>query len=93
MERYLIETPHTEQNCLALIEEIHAQGFLRNFDWGCKAGVHTGWAVIEAESEAQARMAVPPLVRGQAQVVRLNKFDAEELAQLHKKAAARGTAE
>jgi hypothetical protein len=88
MERYLIETPHTEQNCLALIDEIHAQGYLSNFDWGCKAGVHTGWAVIEAESEAQARMAVPPLVRGQAQVIRLNKFDATELALLHEEEAA-----
>ena len=92
MERYLIETPHTEQNCLALIDEIHAQGFLWNFDWGCKAGVHTGWAIIEAESEAQARMAVPPLLRGQAQVVRLNKVSAAELAELHKKAAARQSA-
>lgn len=29
-------------------------------------GVHTGWAIIEAENEAEARLAVPPLVRGQA---------------------------
>ncbi len=92
MERYLIEAPHTKQNCLALIDEIHAQGFLWHFDWGCKAGVHSGWAVIEAESEAQARMAVPPLLRGRAQVVRLNKFSADELAQLHQREAAKRTA-
>jgi hypothetical protein len=62
MERYLIETPHTQQNCLDLLDQIDAQGYLFNFDWGCPAGVHTGWVVIEAENEAQARMAVPPLV-------------------------------
>jgi hypothetical protein len=28
-------------------------------------GVHTGWAVIEADNEVEARLAVPPLVRGQ----------------------------
>jgi hypothetical protein len=83
MDRYLIETPHTEQSCLALIDELHAQGYLSNFDWGCKAGVHTGWALIEAENEPQARLAVPPLVRSQAHVIRLNKFDATELALLH----------
>jgi LmbE family N-acetylglucosaminyl deacetylase len=88
MERYLIETPHTAENCLALIEEVHAQGYLNNFDWGCRAGVHTGWVVIEAESEEQAYMAVPPLVRKQARVTRLNKFDISEVGSLHKEAAA-----
>ena len=83
MERYLIETPHSAENCLALIEEVHAQGYLSNFDWGCKAGVHTGWVIIEAENEAQARMAVPPLVRSQARVTRLNKFDVGDVASLH----------
>lgn len=83
MERYLIETPHTAENCLALIEVVDAQGYLSHFDWGCRAGIHTGWIVIEAESEAQARMAVPPLVRKQARITRLNKFDAGEFAFLH----------
>jgi hypothetical protein len=83
MERYQIETPHTKQNCLDLVDEIHAQGYLANFDWGCRAGVHNGWAIIEAENEAQARLAVPPLVRGQARVTRLNKFSAADLALLH----------
>ena len=53
------------------------------FDWGCMNGVHTGWAIIEAENEAQAHLAVPPLVRGQARVVRLNKFDAAMVTQLN----------
>src|SRR5215472_14713678 len=33
-----------------------------HFDWGCMDRVHVGWAVIEADSEARARLAVPPLV-------------------------------
>jgi hypothetical protein len=87
MERYLIETPHTGENCLALVDAIQAQGYLHNFDWGCKAGVHNGWAIIEAENETQTRLAIPPLVRKQARVIRLNKFSAVELAQLHEEAA------
>ena len=83
MERYLIETPHTGENCLALVDEIQAQGYLHNFDWGCRAGVHTGWAIVDAENETQARMFVPPLIRQYARVTRLNKFSAEEIAQLH----------
>jgi hypothetical protein len=83
MERYLIETPHTDENCLALIDELNARGYLTHFDWGCRAGVHTGWAIIEAENESQARLAVPPLVRGGAHVIRLNRFSAEEIEALH----------
>jgi hypothetical protein len=38
------------------------------------SGVHCGWATIEAENETEARLAVPPLVRGQARVVKVAKF-------------------
>jgi hypothetical protein len=86
MERYLIETPHTAENCLELLEEINAQGYLTHFDWGCQAGVHTGWAIIEAENEAEARLVVPPLVRKNAVVVQLNKFDNEDVTALHEAA-------
>lgn len=74
MERYLIETPHTAQDCKMLVDQIYAMGYLYHFDWGCPDGVHTGWAIIEAENEAQARLAVPSIVRNKARVVRLTKF-------------------
>ncbi len=83
MERYLIETPHSAEDCLSLVKELHVRGYLHNFDWGCGTGVHTGWAIIEAENEAQARMAIPPLVRKQARIIRLNKFDVSDAASLH----------
>jgi hypothetical protein len=92
MERYLIETPHTGDNCLALVDQVQAQGYLHHFDWGCRAGVHTGWVIIDAENENQARMAVPPLVRHQARVIRLNKFSEAEVAELHNPAPAHSKA-
>ena len=84
MDRYLIETPHTGEECLGLIKLINAQGYLWNFDWGCKAGIHSGWAIIGAENDSQARLAVPPLVRGRARVIKLNKFDATTI-EVHEK--------
>jgi len=86
MDRYLIETPHTCPECLVLIKLINAQGYLSNFDWGCEAGIHSGWAIIEAENEAQARLAVPPLVRGRARIIKLNKFDATAIDYYEKQA-------
>ena len=85
MARYLIETPHERHDCLALLDVVNAMGYLINFDWGCEDGVHTGWAIIQAENKEQAHLAVPPLVRAHARVVRLNKFDNEALCRLHER--------
>jgi hypothetical protein len=74
MQRFLIETPHTASDCQMLVDQVYAMGYLYHFDWGCKAGVHSGWAIIEAENEADARLAVPPMVRNKARIVLLNKF-------------------
>jgi hypothetical protein len=84
MNRYLIETPHTGSECLDLVKLVNAQGYLWNFDWGCEVGIHSGWAIFEAEDEAQARLAVPPLVRSRARIVKLNKFDATTI-EVHEK--------
>ncbi len=83
MNRYLVETPHTEQDCVHLVKQVRAMGYLLNFDWGCKSGVHCGWAVIEAENEAEARLVVPPLVRDRARVIRLVRFAPEEIGPSH----------
>ncbi len=77
MQRYLIETPHTEKDCQMLIDQVYAMGYLYHFDWGCPDGVHSGWAIIEAENEAQARLAVPSFIRSKARVVRLVKYSGE----------------
>ena len=83
MFRYMVETPHTAEECHRLIEQIHAMGYLHNFDWGCKVGVHCGWAIIEAENQVQAQMAVPPLVRQKARVIELVKFNLDQEEKLH----------
>jgi len=83
MNRYLIETPHTKRNCKLVVSEVHAMGYLHNFDWGCDDGVHCGWAVIEAESEAQARTVVPGIARETARVIKLIRFSEDLAHELH----------
>ena len=77
MDRFLIESHHSVEDCKRIVKMIYALGYLNNFDWGCKSGVHTGWAVIEAENEAQALWTVPILVRNKARAVKLEKFDSK----------------
>jgi hypothetical protein len=83
MASYLIETPHTAQECMLLVQQVRAVGYLHHFVWGCKSGEHCGWAIIEAENEAEARLAVPSLVRSKARVIKLVRFDPDEVKPLH----------
>jgi hypothetical protein len=84
MDRFLIETPHREQDCQRVVQLLRAQGCLQHFNWGCPSGVHKGWAILEADSEAEARLVVPPLVRGQARVVQVSELDPESVTERQK---------
>ena len=41
---------------LAALKEVLAIGYLTHFDWGCKDGEHTGWAILEAGSKAEDQL-------------------------------------
>lgn len=84
MESYMIATPHTAEECKSLVQQVYAMGYLHHFMWGCKADVHCGWAIIEAENEDQARLAVPSLVRNKARVTKLTRFDISDVEPFHR---------
>lgn len=77
MDRFLIESQHEAGDCKTLIKSAYAQGYLQNCDWGCNAGVHNAYVVIEAESESQALLVVPPMLRAKARAIKLVKFEPE----------------
>jgi len=66
-----------------IYRQVLAAGYLTHFGWGCEAGHHCGWATIEAESEAQAMMAVPALVRKMARVIPLKWHSPEAFESIH----------
>ncbi|HUI10352.1 MAG TPA: hypothetical protein VL221_08495 [Bacteroidota bacterium] len=83
MHRYLVISHHSAEDCVKALKEALAIGYLTHFDWGCKDGVHTGWAIIEAEEKSQAMLSVPPFLRDRATVVRLAKFRPETIEAMH----------
>ncbi|MCI0450681.1 MAG: hypothetical protein L0Y79_13045 [Chlorobi bacterium] len=83
MDRYLIESTHTDEVCIHILDLILAQGYLTHYDWGCKDGVHMGWAIVEADSKEEAILTVPSLIRNKARVIKLNKFTPEDVKCLH----------
>ncbi|MEW6720517.1 MAG: hypothetical protein AB1346_08720 [Thermodesulfobacteriota bacterium] len=89
MDRYHIESPHTAEECLRALDEVMAKGedVLARYDWGCMAGDHTGYAVVEAESEVDVRKTLPFFLAGKARIIKLNKFTADDVREFHKKSA------
>jgi len=83
MDRFLIESPHIVQECDKAIKATFGMGYLHNFDWGCKAGVHIAWVTIEAEDEKQAILVVPPFLRNKAKAIKLVKFSPDLLKETH----------
>ena len=83
MKKYLVVSHHTAEDCVKALKETLAIGYLTHFDWGCKDGAHTGWAVLEAEDKPQAMLSVPTFLRPSAQVVQLTRFDPDKVRAMH----------
>ncbi len=83
--RYLVIVPHTPEECLQALDQISAQGpaVLNRFEFGCKAGDHTAYAMVVAGSDEQAMKVVPEPMREKARVVKLNKFSQKEIKAFH----------
>jgi len=83
MARFLLEVPHEaeEAACLRAIQTFLQTGshFLANADWGCSDGEHKAWLILEGESKKDVQFALPPSLRPQAKVVRLDKYSLKEI--------------
>ena len=85
MERYMVVSPHTAQDCKNAMKQIEAAGYITHFDWGCMDGEHTGWAIIEADDAKEAMMVVPSGQRRNARAIKLVKFTTADVEKMHQK--------
>lgn len=86
---YLIETPHNEAECLRALDEQLELGsdVLDKFYFGCMAGDHTGYAIVDANSEDEARKLIPSFLVDKSLITEVGKFTPEMIRSYHKKAA------
>lgn len=86
---YRIEVPHNEAECLRALAEQLKKGpdILDKFYYGCHSGDHTGYAIIDVDSEEEARRMVPNFLLDKALITEVKKFTPEMVREYHKKAA------
>ena len=86
MPRFLIEIRHTSEHegCLRAAHALLSIGshYITNADWGCRAGVHKAWMMVDVDSKEDARRIVPPAFRSDATVIELNKFTLQEIQEM-----------
>ncbi|MGE5664773.1 MAG: hypothetical protein ACM31I_10635 [Deltaproteobacteria bacterium] len=89
MDKYFVESKHTPEECLRALDEILAKGpdALSKVEWGCMAGDHTGYSIVEATGPTEALKDVPTFLRPKARAVKLNKFTPEQIKSFHQKSA------
>lgn len=85
MPSFLIQSPHTADDCVKAIEYVHAAGYLTHFHWGCKSGDHTGYVILDAKDKNEALMAVPTFGRDKAHIAELTQFTIEQIRGMHNK--------
>ncbi len=87
---YLVETPHTKEECLKALDEELAIGpdVLKKTFWGCMKGDHTGYAIIDAKDETEARKIVTGFLLNKARIVEVGQFTPEMIRSFHSKAKA-----
>jgi hypothetical protein len=88
MTRYVIQSAHNPQDCLATLDAALAQGrnMLAQYDFGCAVGDHsnhTCFVTLEAENEAAARRLIAGPIADQAQVVEAGKFTEAQIRSYH----------
>lgn len=86
MARFLIEVPHDAEElaCARVVEIFLKTGshWVTHADWGCGDGDHKAWLIVEVDSKEDACYIVPPAFRSQAKVVRLNRFELEQIQKI-----------
>ncbi len=86
MSMFLIESPHTEAECMNVMDEVNKSGAkeLEAWQWGCMSGNHTAYRTVMAADEDAALAMVPADVRAKAHAHKVSKMTAAQLEMAHK---------
>jgi hypothetical protein len=88
MARFVIQSAHAPEECLATLDAAMAQGrnMLAQYDFGCAVGDHSNhvcYTTLEAENEAAARRLVAGPLASKATVVEVGKFTEDQIRSFH----------
>ncbi len=87
MPKFQIIIPHDPAQCMEALEEVlaHDPDFHSQVLYGCRVGHCTGYALVEASSEEEARSKIPRTLHKRAKVAEVKYVDPEEIRSARKR--------
>lgn len=87
MSDFMIQSPHTKEECLHALDETLAKGpeVLSKFEYGCQKGDHTAYAMVNVQDETAARALIPQFLQGKAKIVPIARITPQEIRAYHEK--------
>jgi hypothetical protein len=83
MPEFLIEIPHDDEPraCALALDALERYGshFVTHARWGCAAGQHSAYLLMELEDRDAALRLVPPQFRSVARIVPLEQFTSQDI--------------
>jgi hypothetical protein len=85
MREFLIEAPHTKEECLKTLDMLEGKGqeMLSRFEFGCESGEHVAWATVQANDERDLSRMMPREVMQRAKIHPVTRFSREKIQELH----------
>lgn len=73
MTQFMIEFPHTEDQCDRLLSQTEQSGQIPDIYYGCAAGRHTAWAVVRAADADMAKEMIPIPLRDDVKITEVSQ--------------------
>ena len=88
MPLYLVEQPHTAEECMAAFEEFsknpRAEELVKNSVAGCNNGNHTAWTIASFKDENEARNMVSHAgIQKKMKIYPVDQFTLDEIKSMH----------
>ncbi len=85
MSKFMIHSTHTDEECSKALREFWKNNpkLLEETFFGCLGGDHSGWTIVEASSESEARNKLQNLQLSEIHVVKVDKFTPGQLKFVH----------
>lgn len=85
MARFLMEIRHTPDEHLHTLDELraHDPDLLSRTYWGNMAGDLSGWLLVEAESDREARDMLPVSLRDRTRIAEVSTISPEQVHLMH----------
>lgn len=83
---YMVTMPHTKEECLAALDAMadNAPKLLAKTKYGCGAGDHTGYAMVEGKSDAEVKNMIPESLQSNAKIQKVETYTTAQIKQFHK---------